>query len=255
MMMILLVVMIIVMMMMMMDVVDATTIPEPSLAPSNMPIISTTFFPTKSPIISLTNLPTITSSRFINIPTMNPSAQPYPILIFKSDFTFENITVISLDNDKIAQRTVSETTATSMNISNSCVVYQSSSSPYYYSSESSFIDEQNINEYQQNEEDDATHVLIEDMDTNDVSVTSITNTTIYNNRTIIVTTSTQIQVTGSYTSTSLYNSLTNKLTEAVESGQYTKILHSKARSYGALDLYYVNVSKVVNYDEHGIVPK
>lgn len=238
-----------------MMVVDATLISYPSKAPSNMPVLTTTYRPTMSPVISLTNFPTITSSTFFNIPTMNPSAQPYPILTFKSDFTFENITVATLDTDKIAERTVSETTATSMNISNSCVIYQSSSL-YYYSSESSFNkDEQ---KHLQNKEDVSgmiQHISdIEDVD--DISLTSSTDTTIYssdNNRTIIVTTRTQVQVTGSHTSTSLYNSLTDKLTTAVESGQYTKMLHSRALSYGAKDLYYVNVSKVVNYDEHGMV--
>lgn len=229
--------------------VDATLISYPSKTPSKMPAA------TMTPVISLTNFPTITSSTFFNIPTMNPSAQPYPILTFKSDFTFENTTVATLDADKVAERTVSETTAASMNISNSCVIYQSSSS-YYYSSESAF----NKDEHQHLENKEDVSGMIQHMsdieDVDDIPVTSSTDTTIYisdNNRTIIVTTRTQVQVTESYTSTTLYNSLTDKLTKAVESGQYTKMLHSRAQSYGAMDLYYVNVSKVVNYDEHGIV--
>jgi hypothetical protein len=261
MMMIMMMIMIlVVMMMIMMMDVDAALISNPSIAPSNMPNLIATYRPTISPVISLTNFPTITSSTFFNIPTMNPSAQPYPILTFKSDFTFENITVATLDTDKVAESTVSETTAASMNISNSCVIYESSSSSssYYYSSALAFnIDEHH--QHLQNKEEDVSGMIQhmsdnEDMD--DVSMTSSTDATIYvsdNNRTIIVTTRTQVQVTGSYTSTTLYNSLTDKLTKTVESGQYTMMLHSRAQSYGAMDLYYVNVSKVVNYDEHGIV--
>jgi len=196
----------------------------------------------------------------LTTPTTSPSSQAYPIISFKSDFTFENITTVSLD--KKAQNTVIKTTAKSMNVSDSCVIYLSSSSSSYssyssYSLESVFVDNDLNVELQQNEEIPGVtqHIksfIIEGMDTS-VATTTTDSTYTYNNDTIIITTLTQVQVTDSYDTKTLYSYLTNKLSKAVESGRYTKMLHSTAQSYGAVDLYYVNVSKVVNYDENGML--
>ena len=276
--MIIMVMMVMLVMMMEMAVVHATVIPKPSLAPSmipstspsSMPIISATSIPTQMPVIQATIIPssgypsfmpistspTVMSSRLFNTPTMNPSLQPYPVLSFRSDFTFNNITVDTLDGDNKAQRSVIDTTASTMNITDSCVTYvqsTSSSSSSYYSSVSSFIDEL----YEDLMTDDTTlefqhtsSILIEEIDTSSSSSLTSTHTNTDHNKTIIVTTLTRVEVIQT-TSQSLYTSLTDKLTKSVESGRYTKMLHKNARSNKVFVLYHVNVSKVVNFGEHG----